>query len=163
MLLGGDKVLRQTGITEKNFFLDNLFVLAVVYMSTALPFTIYLLTNFFQSLPTTFEEAAAIDGAGYFTTMIKVMVPMARPSIITVILFNFLAFWNEYIIALTLLPGSKKTLPVGLMTLMAASKGAAHYGILYSGMVIVMLPTLILYILVQQKLTQGMTLGGSKE
>lgn len=163
MLLGGDKVLRQSGITEKNFFLDNLFVLAVVYMSTALPFTIYLLTNFFQSLPTTFEEAAAIDGAGYFTTMIKVMVPMARPSIITVILFNFLAFWNEYIIALTLLPGSKKTLPVGLMTLMAASKGAAHYGILYSGMVIVMLPTLILYILVQQKLTQGMTLGGSKE
>lgn len=163
MLLKGDKILRQTEIVKGSFFLDNLFVLAVIYMTTALPFTIYLLSNFFQSLPTTFEEAAAIDGAGYFTTMIKVMVPMARPSIITVILFNFLAFWNEYIIALTLLPGPKKTLPVGLMSLMAASKGAAHYGILYSGMVIVMLPTLILYILVQQKLTQGMTLGGSKE
>ena len=163
MLLKGDKILRQTEIVTGSFFLDNLFVLAVIYMTTALPFTIYLLSNFFQSLPTTFEEAAAIDGAGYFTTMIKVMVPMARPSIITVILFNFLAFWNEYIIALTLLPGPKKTLPVGLMSLMAASKGAAHYGILYSGMVIVMLPTLILYILVQQKLTQGMTLGGSKE
>ena len=88
---------------------------------------------------------------------------MARPSIITVILFNFLAFWNEYIIALTLLPGPKKTLPVGLMSLMAASKGAAQYGILYAGMVIVMLPTFVLYIIVQQKLTQGMTLGGSKE
>ncbi|EEY36038.1 carbohydrate ABC transporter permease [Pseudoleptotrichia goodfellowii] len=163
MLLKGDKILRQSEIVKGNFFLDNLFILAVIYMTTALPFTIYLLSNFFQSLPTTFEEAAAIDGAGYFTTMIKVMVPMARPSIITVILFNFLAFWNEYIIALTLLPGPKKTLPVGLMSLMAASKGAAHYGILYSGMVIVMLPTLILYILVQQKLTQGMTLGGSKE
>ena len=163
MLLKGDKILRQSEIVKGNFFLDNLFILAVIYMTTALPFTIYLLSNFFQSLPTTFEEAAAIDGAGYFTTMIKVMVPMARPSIITVILFHFLAFWNEYIIALTLLPGPKKTLPVGLMSLMAASKGAAHYGILYSGMVIVMLPTLILYILVQQKLTQGMTLGGSKE
>ena len=153
MLLKGDKILRQTEIVKGSFFLDNLFILAVIYMTTALPFTIYLLSNFFQSLPTTFEEAAAIDGAGYFTTMIKVMVPMARPSIITVILFN----------SLTLLPGPKKTLPVGLMSLMAASKGAAHYGILYSGMVIVMLPTLILYILVQQKLTQGMTLGGSKE
>lgn len=163
MLLDGDKFLRKAGIVEKGIFLDNLFVLAIIYMSTALPFTIYLLSNFFQSLPTTFEEAAAIDGAGYFTTMVKVMAPMARPSIITVILFNFLAFWNEYIIALTLLPGPKKTLPVGLMSLMAASKGAAQYGILYSGMVIVMLPTLILYILVQHKLTQGMTLGGSKE
>ena len=163
MLLGGDKILRQSKIIEKSFFLDNLFVLAIIYMTTALPFTIYLLSNFFQSLPSTFEEAAAIDGADHFTTMVKVMAPMARPSIITVILFNFLAFWNEYIIALTLLPGPKKTLPVGLMSLMAASKGAAQYGILYAGMVIVMLPTLVLHILVQHKLTQGMTLGGSKE
>ena len=156
MLLGGDKILRQSKIIEKSFFLDNLFVLAIIYMTTALPFTIYLLSNFFQSLPSTFEEAAAIDGADYFTTMVKVMAPMARPSIITVI-------WNEYIIAVTLLPGPKKTLPVGLMSLMAASKGAAQYGVLYAGMVIVMLPTLVLYILVQHKLTQGMTLGGSKE
>lgn len=163
MLLDGDKFLRKSGFITKGIFLDNLFMLAIVYMATSLPFTIYLLSNFFQSLPTTYEEAAAIDGAGYFTTLVKVMAPMAKPSIITVILFNFLAFWNEYIIALTLLPGAKKTLPVGLMSLMAASKGAAHYGILYSGMVIVMLPTLILYVLVQKKLTQGMTLGGSKE
>ena len=163
MLLEGDKILRRADIIKNSFFLDNMTVLAIIYMTTALPFTIFLLTNFFQSLSKTYEEAAAIDGASYFTTMTKVMIPMARPSIITVILFNFLAFWNEYIIALTLLPGTNKTLPVGLMTLMAASKGAAHYGILYSGMVIVMLPTLILYILVQNKLTQGMTLGGSKE
>lgn len=163
MLLGGDKFLRNLNLINSNFFLDNLIVLAIIYMATSLPFTIYLLSNFFQSLPTTYEEAASIDGAGYFTTMVKVMAPMARPSIITVILFNFLAFWNEYIIALTLLPGDKKTLPVGLMSLMNASKGAANYGRLYAGMVIVMLPTLILYILVQHKLTQGMTLGGSKE
>ena len=165
MLVDGDKWLRQMGVLEtgSKFFIDNLFVLAFIYMTTALPFTIYLLSSFFETLPSTFEEAASIDGAGYMTTMLKVMTPMARPSIITVILFNFLAFWNEYIIALTLLPGPNKTLPVGLMSLMAASKGAAHYGILYAGMVIVMLPTLILYIMVQHKLTQGMTLGGSKE
>lgn len=163
MLLDGDKVLRNSGIIKKAFFLDNLVVLAIIYMSTALPFTIYLLSNFFQSISKTYEEAAYIDGASHFTTMLKIMAPMARPSIITVILFNFLAFWNEYIIALTLLPGPNKTLPVGLMTLMAASRGAANYGRLYAGMVIVMLPTLILYIIVQQKLTEGMTAGGSKE
>ena len=161
MLLDWDKGLKGLGIN--GFFLNNIFVLAVVYAATSLPFTIYLLSNFFKTLPTTFEEAASIDGAGYFTTMIRVMTPMARPSIITVILFNFLSFWNEYIIALTLMPGKNQTLPVGLKNLLQAQRGAAEYGQMYAGMVIVMLPTLVLYILVQNKLTQGMTLGGSKE
>lgn len=145
------------------FFLDNIIVLAVVYAATAIPFTVYLLSSYFRTLPKAYEEAAFIDGCGYFKTMIKVMAPMAKPSIITVILFNFLAFWNEYIIALTLMPGASKTLPVGLVTLSKGQMAAANYGQLYAGLVIVMLPTLILYIMVQKKLTQGMTLGGLKD
>ncbi|MEK5389913.1 carbohydrate ABC transporter permease [Margalitia sp. FSL K6-0131] len=161
LLLNGDTFLRvQFG---DGFLLDNLLVLSVVYAATSLPFTIYLLSSYFQTLPSTYEEAAFVDGAGYFKTMVKIMIPMARPSIIAIILFNFLSYWNEYIIALTLIPGPNKTLPVGLMNLMAAQKSAANYGQLYAGMVIVMLPTLILYILVQRKLTQGMTLGGLKD
>lgn len=161
MLLNGDTFLREQ--FGDGFLLDNLFVLAVAYAATALPFTIYLLSSYFQSLPSSYEEAALVDGAGYFKTMILIMIPMARPSIIAVILFNFLSFWNEYIIALTLIPGPNKTLTVGLMNLMAAQKSAANYGQMYAGMVLVMLPTLILYILVQKKLTQGMTLGGLKD
>ena len=145
------------------FFLDNIVVLAVVYAATDIPFTVYLLSSYFRTLPKAYEEAAFIDGCGYFKTMIKVMAPMAKPSIITVILFNFLAFWNEYIIALTLMPGASKTLPVGLVTLSKGQMAAANYGQLYAGLVIVMLPTLILYIMVQKKLTQGMTLGGLKD
>ncbi len=146
------------------FFLDNIVILAVVYAATAIPFTVYLLSSYFRTLPKAYEEAAFIDGCGYFKTMIKVMAPMAKPSIITVILFNFLAFWNEYIIALTLMPGgASKTLPVGLVTLSKGQMAAANYGQLYAGLVIVMLPTLILYIMVQKKLTQGMTLGGLKD
>ena len=145
------------------FFLDNIVVLAVVYAATAIPFTVYLLSSYFRTLPKAYEEAAFIDGCGYFKTMIKVMAPLAKPSIITVILFNFLAFWNEYIIALTLMPGASKTLPVGLVTLSKGQMAAANYGQLYAGLVIVMLPTLILYIMVQKKLTQGMTLGGLKD
>ena len=103
-----------------------------------------------------------MDGSSYFRTMVQIMMPMALPSIITVILFNFLSFWNEYIISMTLLTKDSKTLPVGLMQLMQAQKAAANYGQLYAGLVIVMLPTLILYILVQKKLTQGMSLGGIK-
>lgn len=145
-------------------FLNNRFVLALVYASTALPFTIYLLSSYFQTLPKEYEEAAYVDGSGYMQTMVRVMIPMARPSVITVILFNFLSFWNEYIIALTLMTQDRaKTLPVGLMNLMKAQNAAAQYGQMYAGLVMVMLPTLILYILVQKKLTQGMTVGGLKD
>lgn len=160
MLVDGDKLLNQW--FGSGFLMNNLFVVALVYASTALPFTIYLLSGFFVSIPKDYEEAAFVDGSGYFHTMTKIMMPMARPSIITVILFNFLSFWNEYIISMTLLTQDTKTLPVGLMQLMQAQKSAANYGRLYAGLIIVMLPTLILYILVQKKLTQGMSLGGLK-
>ena len=146
-----------------NLFLNNRFTLALVYAATALPFTIYLLSGYFQTIPGAFEEAAAIDGSTHFQTMTKIMIPMAKPSIVTILLFNFLSFWNEYIIALTLMPGANKTLPVGLINLQQASRGAANPGPLYAGLVIVMLPTLFMYILVQKKLTEGMTLGGLKD
>ena len=144
--------------------LNNICVLAIVYAATALPFTIYLLTGYFATLPHDFEEAAYIDGAGYGTTMIKIIFPMAQPSIVTIILFNFLSFWNEYIISMTLMSSAKgsKTLPVGLLNLMQAQQSKAEYGILYAGLVLVMLPTLILYICVQKKMSQGMTVGGLK-
>ncbi|MBQ4901884.1 carbohydrate ABC transporter permease [Paenibacillus sp. Marseille-P2973] len=161
MLNNGDKALR--GILGHPVLLNNLFVLAVVYAAMSLPFTIYLMSGYFKSLPKEFEEAASVDGAGNFRTMVQIIMPMAKPSIVTVILFNFLSYWNEYIISMTLLTKPTfKTLPVGLMNLMAAQKSAVQYGQMYAGLVLVMLPTLIIYILVQKKLTQGMTMGGLK-
>ena len=162
MLKDGDIWLKK--VIGSPFLLNNLFVLAVVYASTALPFTIYLLSGYFATLPHDFEEAAYIDGAGYGTTMVKVIFPMAQPSIITIILFNFLSFWNEYIISMTLMSSStgSKTLPVGLLNLMQGAQAKAEFGRMYAGLVLVMLPTLILYMCVQKKLTQGMTVGGLK-
>ncbi|MFQ9902077.1 MAG: carbohydrate ABC transporter permease [Ruthenibacterium sp.] len=162
MLRDGDLWLKN--LVGGSFLLNNIFVLAVVYAATALPFTIYLLSGYFATLPHDYEVAAYIDGAGYGRTMVSVIFPMAQPSIITIILFNFLSFWNEYIISLTLLSAQNgpRTLPVGLLNLMQAQQSAAQYGIMYAGLVLVMLPTLILYICVQKKLTQGMTVGGLK-
>ena len=162
MLKDGDAWLKN--LIGHGFLLNNVFVLAVVYAATALPFTIYLLSGYFATLPHDFEEAAYIDGASYGKTMVQIIFPMAQPSIITIILFNFLSFWNEYIISMTLMSSSKgaKTLPVGLLNLMQAQQSKAEYGIMYAGLVLVMLPTLILYICVQKKLTQGMTVGGLK-
>lgn len=157
MLLDWNRALK------KAIFTDNLVILAMIYAATAIPFTVYLLSNYFRTISKTYEEAAYIDGAGYFRTMIDVMVPMAKPSIVTVILFNFLAFWNEYIMALTILTDpSKRTLPVGLVNLMNSQRAAANYGPMYAGLVLVMLPTLILYILVQRRLTEAMMVGGDK-
>ena len=161
MLSDGDKMLK--GILGKAVLLNNHLVVAIVYAATALPFTIYLLSSYFSTLPHDFEEAAYIDGAGYFKTMIKIIFPMAKPSIITVILFNFLSFWNEYIIIKTLVTERDQwTLPAGLLNLMQAQQSAAEYGPMYAGLVLVMLPVLILYICVQKNLTQGMTVGGLK-
>lgn len=162
MLRDGDTFLKNTFGTS--FLLNNLVILAIVYAATALPFTIYLLSGYFATLAHDYEEAAYIDGAGYGRTMIKIIFPMAQPSIITIILFNFLSFWNEYIISMTLMSSATgaKTLPVGLLNLMQAQQSAAQYGTMYAGLVLVMLPTLILYICVQKKLIQGMTVGGLK-
>ncbi len=162
MLRDGDLWLKK--IFGQGFLLNNLAVLAVVYAATALPFTIYLLSSYFATLARDYEEAAYMDGAGYFRTMVQIIFPMAKPSIITVILFNFLSFWNEYIISMTLMSSmnSQRTLPVGLLNLMQAQQSAANYGPMYAGLVLVMLPTLILYICVQSNLTKGMTVGGLK-
>ena len=161
MLADGDKWLK--GVLGNGFLLNNHVVVAVVYAATALPFTIYLLSSYFATLPHDFEEAAYIDGAGYWRTMLEIIFPMAKPSIITVILFNFLSFWNEYIIVKTLVVEKELwTLPAGLLNLMQAQQSAAEYGPMYAGLVLVMLPVMILYICVQKNLTKGMTVGGLK-
>lgn len=155
MLSGANRML---GV---DFFLDNRFILSLIYASSSLSFSIYLLSGYFKTLPKGFEEAAYIDGCGYFKTMVSIMIPMAKPSILTVILFQFLSFWNEYIIAFTVM-NEHNTLAVGLKNLMAVERTATNYGIMYAGLVIVMIPVLVLYICVQKQLTKGMTLGGLK-
>lgn len=161
MLSDADKWCKTT--LGQAMLLNNHFVVAIVYAATALPFTIYLLSSYFATLPHDFEEAAYIDGAGYWRTMLQVIFPMAKPSIITVILFNFLSFWNEYIIIKTLVTNRDQwTLPAGLLNLMQAQQSAAEYGPMYAGLVLVMLPVLGLYICVQKNLTKGMTVGGLK-
>lgn len=150
MFVSGDKLVKR--LFGHSVFLNNPFIVALVLAATTLPFTIYLLSSYLSTLPKDYEEAAYVDGAGYFTTMVRIILPMAKPSIITVILFEFLAYWNEYIISMTMLtdPNGARTLPVGLLNLMKAQNAKAEYGQMYAGMVMVMVPTLILYMCVQK-------------
>jgi len=160
MLLGWDRHLKS--LFPHGFFVNNLFVLAIVYAATSLPFSIYLLTNYFRTIPTVYEEAATLDGSSRLRTMMSVIVPMARPAINTALLFNFLSFWNDFIISVTLIPGDDKTLQVGLLNLFQAQRAAADYGRLYAGMVIVMIPVIIFYAFMQKRMLQTVGGGGVK-
>ena len=160
MLVDADKLVYE--IFPDGFFVNNPVMLAVVYAATSLPFTVFLLQDFFASIPKDFEEAALIDGASQFKIMTRIFFPMAMPAISMSMLFNFLSYWNDYIISMTLMTGDNRTIQVGLLNLMQTQKAATTYGRLYAGMVIVMVPVLIFYAIVQKKLLQTSTMGGLK-
>jgi N-acetylglucosamine transport system permease protein len=143
--------------------LDNRFWLSAVYATGSLPFSVYLLTSFMKSIPHDYEEAAMIDGAGYTGILLRIIMPMARPGIVTLIVFSFFDFWNEYVMAITFITtDSKKTIPVGLSNLMQIQQYATDWGSLFAGLVIVLVPTVVIYALLQRRLTDGMSLGGVK-
>lgn len=161
MLVGWDRMLFD--LVPEGLFIDSRLMLSVVYAATTVPFTVYLLSNFLTTIPADYEEAATLDGASRFTVMTRVILPMAKPAITTVVLFNFLTYWNDFVIALTLLPSEEnRTLQVGLLNLMTAQRAAADYGRLYAGMVIVMVPVLIFYAVIQKRLIAGIAAGGVK-
>lgn len=160
LLIGADNIVR--AILPDGFFIDNIFVLALVYGATSLPFTIYLLQDFFAAIPKEYEEAAMIDGAGLSRTMVQIFFPLAKPAISMAMLFNFLSYWNDYVISMTLITGDRKTVQVGMLNLMSTAHSATNYGRLYAGMIIVAIPVIIFYIVVQKKLLQVSTGGGIK-
>lgn len=143
--------------------LDSIPGLSLAYAASSIPFTIYLLVGFLITIPKEYEEAAAIDGCSSFTTMVRVIMPMTKPGIITITIFNFMAFWNEYVMALSFITTeSKRTLTLGLSYLMEIQRFSTDWGALFAGLVMVMLPTLLMYALLQRKITAGLNMGGIK-
>lgn len=143
--------------------LDSRTGLILMYTASALPFTIYLLIGFLGNIPKEYEEAAMIDGCGYFRILFRIIAPMTQPALITVTIFNFMAFWNEYLMAVSFLSSeNKRTLTLGLAYLMEVQRYATDWGALFAGLVVVMLPTLLLYGVIQNRLAGGIALGGIK-
>ena len=145
------------------YLLDKYGGLITIYVAFSLSFSIYVMVGFLKSIPKDYEEAAYLDGCSYFGALKRVMVPMAKPAIVTVAIFNFISLWNEYIFALVIIStDSKKTLPVGLANLSQVQKYSTDWGTLFAGLVIVMIPTVIFYALLQKKLIAGLNVGGLK-
>ena len=137
--------------------------LVLIYVAGSLSFTVFLLTSFFRTLPSELEDAAAIDGASEFGIFWRVMLPLASPGIITVGIFNFVGLWTEYIWALVLLQkGQGLTLPVGLYALRTSMQYSADWAALFAGVVIVVLPSFLVFIFFSRRIISGLTVGALK-
>ncbi|MET7471758.1 carbohydrate ABC transporter permease [Micromonospora sp. NPDC005686] len=138
--------------------------LILVYTAYSLPFTVFFLTAFFRTLPTSVAEAALIDGCGHFRLFFRVMLPMARPGLISVAIFNFLSHWNQFLLPQVLLPGDgqDRMLAQGLSSLAVSQGYAGDYAQLFAGLTIAVLPVLVVYVAFQRQVQSGLTAGQLK-
>lgn len=138
-------------------------ILFLVYAAFNMSFSVFVMCSFFKTLPRELEEAAYIDGATYFQTFWKVMFPLSKPGLITIGVFGFLEYWNDYLIAMTLvLDEAKKTVSLGVMKMQAANAVRTDWGPLFAVCIMAMLPVLLVYSIFQGKLTAGLTAGAVK-
>ncbi len=138
-------------------------LLILLYIFLNVPYTTTYLLNFFATLSRTYEEAAAIDGCPPAKTFWVIMLPLVQPALITVTIFNFLGVWNEFFMALIFASSEKMTpVGVGLLQIVNSMKYTGDYGGLFAAVVIVFLPTFLLYIFLSEKIIAGVTGGGIK-
>jgi N-acetylglucosamine transport system permease protein len=140
--------------------LNSYLSLALVYVAFSMPFTVFFLTAFFRTLPNAVAEAGIIDGCSHFTLFLRIMLPMAKPGLISLALFNFLGHWNQYILPVVIMSDdNKKVLAQGLASLTAQTGFRADWTALFAGLVIALLPVLIVYVLFQKQIQSGLTAG----
>lgn len=146
-----------------NNVLSNKAALIFLYIGINIPYTTIFLITFFSNLSRTFEEAAAIDGCPPMKTFWLIMLPMAQPGIITVTIFNFINVWNEYFISLIFGNSDKvRSVAVGLYSMINSMKYTGDYAGMFAAVIIVFLPTFLLYVFLSEKIIAGVTGGAIK-
>lgn len=150
-------------VVDNMALLNTIHGLILVYIAYSLPFTVFFLTAFFRTLPTTVAEAAFVDGASHTRTFFQIMLPMARPGLVSVGIFNFLGQWNQYMLPTVLNTDSDKhVLTQGLVQLAVSQGYKGDWSGLFAGLVMAMLPVLAAYIIFQRQVVQGLTAGALK-
>ncbi|GEC03828.1 sugar ABC transporter permease [Streptomyces spinoverrucosus] len=136
--------------------------LVMVYVVWALPFALWMLVGYVRAVPAELEEAAAVDGAGRLRTLVSVTAPLLAPGIVATALFAFITAWNEFFFALVLLKTpEKQTLPV-ILTHFIGAEGVADLGPLAAAAFLATLPSLIVFAVIQRRITGGMLAGAVK-
>jgi N-acetylglucosamine transport system permease protein len=134
--------------------------LIMVYVAFALPFTVFFLYAFFRTLPDDVYEAALIDGAGEWKTFFRIMLPMARPGMAAVAIFNFLGLWNQFLLPVALnTDQSKYVLTQGMASFASQAGYAVDFGALFAAVVITVVPVLIVYVIFQRRLEGSVSRG----
>jgi multiple sugar transport system permease protein len=150
-------------LTLKNLgMLDHLSALIITYVTFTLPFTIWLLKNYFQTIPRSLEEAALMDGCSWFQMLVKVLLPVAMPGLVSSAMFAFMTAWNDYLFAVILTSTTaSKTLPVVVAGF--ATDVTTQRTLMATGGVLAIIPPLLLAFLFQRLIVQGLTSGAVKD
>lgn len=140
---------------------DTRIGLILVYAATGIPFSVFILSAFFRQLPIELSEAARIDGANEFVLFSRIMLPLVRPALATVAIFQFVPLWNDFFFPLILLRSTDKwTLPVGMTRFFGEFQ--TDWSILFAGMVITTLPLILLFLSATEQIISGLTEGVRK-
>ncbi|MGF7142992.1 N-acetylglucosamine transport system permease protein [Anaerotaenia torta] len=151
------------GMDILNNVMTNRIVLILLYIGINVPYTTIFLLAFFSNLSSTYEQAAAIDGCSPMKTFWLIMFPMAQPGIITVSIFNFINVWNEYFMSLIFANSDRlRPVAVGLYSMINAMRYTGDWAGMFASVVIVFLPTFILYLFLSKRIIAGITGGGLK-
>jgi trehalose/maltose transport system permease protein len=139
------------------------WALILTYMTFSLPFTVWVLSNFFKSLPAELEQAAYVDGATPFQTFYMILLPLTAPGLVTTGLLAFIEAWNEFLYALTftLTPGNR-TVPVAIALFSGEQEFEIPWGDIMAAAVVVTIPLVVLVLFFQQRLVEGLTAGAVK-
>ena len=139
---------------------NSLVGLSLVFVMFQLPFALFMMRNAFESIPRELEEAALVDGCGTFRAFARILLHAVRPSLVTVALFAFLASWNDFFAPLILLnDGANFTLPVAVVSMTQHTFGAVDYGMLQAGVMVMAVPCLILFVVLQRHYVRGFMSG----
>jgi len=140
---------------------DTYAALIVTNAAFNLAFAVWILRAFFATIPREIEEAAAVDGCGRLRTLARVVLPLSLPAIVTAVIFAFIAAWNEYIVALTLMTDpARKPLTVGITSYVTAY--VQHWNYLFAASVLAIVPVVVLFALIERHLVGGLTAGSVK-
>lgn len=137
--------------------------LVVFYSATATPWTVFVLTAFFRSLPASLEEAAQLDGASPWLTFRKIMLPVARGPVTTIAIITGIGAWNETLLVLFLVPdGAQRTLPAALLNMYYGLQYTSNWGALFAGVVLLVGPIVAVFLWLGRRVIEGATLGANK-
>lgn len=139
------------------------YALILTYMTFSLPFTVWVLSNFFKSLPLELEQAAYVDGATPFQTFYMILLPLTAPGLVTTGLLAFIGAWNEFLYALTFtIDNRTRTVPVAIALFQGEQEFEIPWGDIMAAAVVVTIPLVLLVLFFQQRLVEGLTAGAVK-